>query len=110
MAATARARRRKRKKITAIIVAAILVLVIAAGVVFVPRLIHRCDNCGKTFVGTGYYPNVVTSTIAGLTQQEEKILCGDCAKDEHALALATGKSIEEFKRPLFGEAEEDLAK
>ncbi len=105
--ANARARRRRRRKITTIVVAVILVLVIAAGVIFVPRLVHRCDNCGKMFVGTGYYPNVVTSTIADLTKQEEKILCGDCARKEHALALAAGKSIAEYQRPLFEPSEED---
>lgn len=107
MAETARSRRRRRKKRTAILVGILLVLVIAAGVVFVPRLVHRCDNCGKLFVGTGYYPNVVTSTIADLTAQEEKILCGDCAREDHALSLVAGKSIEEFRRPLFDFSEED---
>lgn len=92
----------------------ILVLVIiaalgGAGYVFGPRLVHHCDNCGKLFFGTGYYPNIVTGTIGELTGQTEKILCSECAQQEHGIALAAGKSLKEFKRPLFPEMETEPA-
>ncbi len=90
------------------IIALILVvaLVVAAGFIFVPRLAHTCDNCGQFFVGTGYYPNVITSTITGIAGGTEKILCLDCATREHALAIAAGASIKDFERPLFELPEE----
>ncbi len=85
------------------IISTVLVLAILAGAgyVFVPRLCHECDNCGEFFVGTGYYPNIISSTITSITGEEEKIICEDCAAKEHALAIAAGQSINDFKRPLF---------
>ena len=81
----------------------LVVAVIAACVVLGPRLAHNCDNCGTFFVGTGYYTNIISSTLANLTGGEDKIICADCAAKDHALAIAAGQSIEEFKRPLFEE-------
>ena len=89
--------------IAVILVAAILV---GLAVVFGPRLLHSCDNCGDFFVGTGYYTNIISSTLADLTGGEDKVLCVDCAAKDHALAIAAGQSIEDFKRPLFEEPEE----
>jgi len=84
--------------ISLLLAAAILV---AAGVVFIPRLCHHCDNCGEFFTGTGYYANIVSNALSNLTGNEEKILCKDCAVKEHALAIATGGSVQDYKRPLF---------
>ena len=72
-----------------------------------PRLLHHCDNCGSFFVGTGYYTNIISSTLAELTGGVDKVICSDCAARDHALAIAAGQSIEEFKRPLFEPAEEE---
>ena len=90
------------------LLAFVLVVAIIAGAcaVFGPRLLHNCDNCGAFFIGTGYYTNIISSTLANLTGGEDKVICGDCAARDHALALAAGQSIEEFKRPLFEEEEE----
>lgn len=88
-----------------IVVALAAVVLIAAAVVLVPRLTHACDNCGDFFVGTGYTANAVSDVITSITGQEDKILCEDCAIKEHALEIAMGKSIEDFKRPLFGDEE-----
>ena len=87
-----------KKQIARILFAAI---VVAALVVFIPKLTHTCDNCDKFFVGTGYTANKVSDLITSLTGQEDKILCKDCAAKEHALAIATGKSLKDFRRPLF---------
>ena len=91
----------------------LLLVVIAAlaggGFLLGPRLVHHCDNCGKLFFGTGYYPNIVTGTISELTGQTEKILCAECAQKDHGIALAAGKSLKEFKRPLFPEKETEAA-
>lgn len=91
------------------LIAFILVAAIIAGacVVLGPRLLHDCDNCGRFFVGTGYYTNIISSTLAELTGGKDKVICSDCAAKDHALAIAAGQSIEEFKRPLFEETEEE---
>lgn len=83
------------------------VVIVAALVVFAPRLMHLCDNCGDFFIGTGYHANVVSNAITGLSGQEDKILCKDCAAKEHALAIAAGKSIKDFQRPLFDQDDKD---
>ena len=88
-----------------VIVALAVVVLIAAAVVLVPRLTHACDNCGDFFVGTGYEANVISDAITTITGQQDKILCEDCAIKEHALEIAAGKSVEDFKRPLFGDKE-----
>lgn len=82
------------KKIIALVV---IVAVVIAGVVFVPRVVHTCDDCGKFFIGTGYEPNVV----GDLLSKEEQIICKDCAEKQHAISIALGKSLDDFKRDLF---------
>ncbi|MCH5191301.1 MAG: hypothetical protein J1F23_03965 [Oscillospiraceae bacterium] len=77
------------------IVAVVLVVVLA--VVFVPKLAHTCDDCGKFFIGAGYEPNIVSD----LLNDDEQIICKDCAEKQHALAIAFGQSLDEFKRDIF---------
>ena len=86
-------------RIIALVVA--LAIVVGCGIVFIPRLVHRCDNCDKLFVGTGYSANVVTNTWSSLTGKDEKILCRDCAEKSHKIEIIAGKSIDDYKRPLF---------
>lgn len=90
------------------IIAIVLVIAILAGTiaVFAPRLLHHCDNCDQFFVGTGYYANIVTNTLTQWQGAEEKVICADCAAKEHALAILAGKSIQDFKRPLFEDKED----
>lgn len=83
----------------------LVVAIVAAAVVLGPRLLHSCDNCGSFFVGTGYYTNIISSTISDWTGGEDKIICADCAATEHALAIAAGQSIKDFQRPLFEQTE-----
>lgn len=78
----------------------ILALVLLAAV-FVPRLTHTCDNCETFFLGTGYSANMVSDAITTITGQEDKILCKDCAMQEHAIAIGLGQSLDDFKLPLF---------
>ena len=92
------------KGIMAVIAA---VLVIALLVFFLPKLTHVCDNCGDFILGTGYTANAVSNVLTSLGGQEDKILCRECAAKEHALAIAAGKSLEDFKRPLFEPSEEE---
>ncbi|MBR7133797.1 MAG: hypothetical protein IKD04_09735 [Clostridia bacterium] len=80
-----------------ILLFAVILVIVVAGVVFVPKLAHKCDDCGDFFVGAGYKPNIVSD----LLNDEEQIICKDCAEKQHALSLAVGGDVEEFKRDLF---------
>ena len=81
----------------------IVALVVAVALIFIPRLAHTCDNCGTFFVGTGYMANIVSNAFTTISGEDDKILCKECAAREHALAIATGKSLADFQRPLFEE-------
>lgn len=95
------------KKLTRLIaILVVLVIIAAAAFIFVPKLAHTCDNCGKFFVGTGYKANIVSNAITSLSGEESKLLCKDCAAKEHALAIAAGKSLKDFQLPLFEQSEE----
>lgn len=83
------------KKIIAII--AIVAVLLSVGVVFVPRLTHTCDDCDEFFVGTGYKPNVISDILS----DKEQIICKECAAKQHAIQIALGKSVDEFKRKFF---------
>ena len=95
-----------RKSTRPIATILIVAIIVAALVIFVPRLAHTCDNCDSFFIGTGYTANIVSNAITSITGQEDKILCKDCAAKEHSLAIAAGKSLSDFKRPLFGDEDD----
>ncbi len=82
-----------KKLVSLILIAAIVV----AGVMFIPKIVHKCDDCEKIFVGAGYEPNVVEDLLS----DTEQIICKECAEKQHALSIAVGKSVEEYKRDLF---------
>ncbi len=82
------------KKIIAI---ALVAVIVVAGIIFVPKLAHTCDDCGEFFVGTGYKPNVVSE----LLDDQNQVICKECAEKQHALAIALGKTLDEYKLPLF---------
>ena len=86
-----------------LITAVVVIAVVALLIVFVPRLTHNCDNCDTFFIGTGYHANGVSNAVTSITGQEDKILCEECAAQEHALSIAFGKTLDEFKRPLFND-------
>ncbi len=85
------------------IVAIVLIaaIVIGIGVLFGPRLLHTCSNCDSFFVGTGYRANIVSNALTSLSGNESKILCRTCAEKNHAVAILAGKSLEDFRIPLF---------
>lgn len=80
-----------------IVVIAVAVIVLVSGIIFVPRLSHKRDDCGNVFIGTGYKANVVSDFFS----KDEQIICRECAETQHALSIALGKSVEDFKRELF---------
>lgn len=80
-----------------IISLAVIVVIVIAGIVFVPKVVHTCDDCEKFFIGAGYEPNIVEDLLSS----EEQIICKKCAEEQHALSIAMGKSVDDFKRDLF---------
>lgn len=82
------------KKIISLVV---VVAIIGAGILFVPKIAHTCDDCGKFFLGAGYEPNIVEDLLSS----EEQIICKKCAEKQHAISIAMGKSLDDFKRDLF---------
>ncbi len=82
------------KKIVTIIIIAALVV---AGIVFGPKLIHTCDDCGKFFIGTGYEPNIVSDVLS----EDELTICKDCAEKQHALSSLIGQDVDDYKKSLF---------
>lgn len=82
------------KKIISLVV---VVAIVAAGIIFIPKIVHTCDDCEKLFIGAGYEPNIVADFLS----EEEQIICKECAETQHALSIAMGMSLEEFKRDVF---------
>ena len=80
-----------------IISLAVIVVIVIAGIVFVPKVVHTCDDCEKFFIGAGYEPNIVEDLLSS----EEQIICKKCAEKQHAISIAMGKSVDDFKRDLF---------
>ena len=87
-------RKTKKFKASHLIVAVILTAVI---VFFAPKLIHKCDDCGKLFFGTGYTPNAVE----GIIDSEQEIICRECAEKQHSLSGLFGGNVDDYKRGLF---------
>lgn len=89
--------RRKEIKMKKIISLAVIAVIVVLGIIFIPRLAHTCNACDEFFIGTGYEPNIISDILS----DEEQIICKDCAEEQHALAIALGQSLDEFKRDLF---------
>ena len=75
----------------------VVLIIVVTGIIFVPKIVHKCDDCDKTFFGTGYKPNIVDNLLSS----EDKIICKECAEKQHALSIAMGKTVDDFKRDLF---------
>lgn len=86
------------KKIIGLLV---VVCIVVAAIVFVPELVHKCDDCDKTFFGTGYRP----AALSELVTEDMEIICEECAEKHHKLSIVLGKELDEFKRELFEKAE-----
>lgn len=82
-----------KKIITFILVVAVVV----SGIIFIPKVIHSCDDCDKFFVGSGYEPNIITDIMS----EKKQIICKECAEKQHAIPISLGKSVEDFKYDLF---------
>ncbi len=91
------ANKKKSAPIVPILVAIIIVLV---GVFIGPKVVHECADCGETFFGAGYEPSKVIEFFEG-NDDEESVICEKCAEEQHALALAMGDELDDFKKEIF---------
>lgn len=80
-----------------IVVFVMVIFIVVLGIIFLPKVMHTCDDCGNFFMGVGYEPNV----LGELLSNEKQIICKDCAEEQHAVSIALGKSIDDFKYRLF---------
>ena len=89
--------KKKSKSAKAVPAIVAVVLIVAIVAVFAPRLIHKCDDCGKVYFGTGYRANAIVEAFSS----DEKRICRDCAEEHHAISSAFGGALDEYKYPLF---------
>ena len=89
------AKRKKGKNSGGKILLIVVLLVLVAFLAM--RLVNSCSECEKNFFGLGYAGNLVDQAI----DEEELILCEDCAKRHHALSLLAGKELDAYKRVLI---------
>lgn len=85
------------KKTSLIIVLVIVISIVVASVIFVPQLVHKCDDCGSMYFGTGYKPNILKEIFT----DDMNRICKDCAEKQHMLSDFLGTDLEEYKYELF---------
>ena len=83
-------------KIIAVIIAAVIIIL---GIIFIPKVVHTCSDCEKMFIGACYEPNIISELLS--SKEGDEVICKDCAEEQHALSIALGKSLDEFKKDLF---------
>ncbi len=83
-----------KKIITTVLSVAIVLL---ACLIVGAKLLHTCSDCGDFFVGTGYEPGIIAETFV----KETGVICKYCAEKQHALEIALGKTVEDFRIGLF---------
>lgn len=98
--------RKKLLILSVSVLTVVLVAVLAVGLNF-----HRCDDCGESFFGRGYYKEkesagVLSSafgTLFGDTEgipleiEEDVILCAECAKNNVSVKTEL-RPLKDFKR------------
>lgn len=68
--------------------------VIVVAIVFLGmKYINKCDSCEKIYLGLGYQPGFISE----LVNSDMEAVCKDCAEEQHAVQIALGKDIEEYK-------------
>lgn len=82
------------KKIVKLIIALLVAVLLVA---YIPYYINTCDDCDKMFFGPGYDANIVMEAIS----EDDYVICKDCAELQHAISSLVGKSVDEYRRPLF---------
>lgn len=80
------------------IISLVVVVALVAVAFFVgSKVIHRCDDCEEVFFGAGYEPNIIEDFVS----EDDQMICKDCAEKQHAVSVALGMSLDEFKIDIF---------
>ena len=92
------------------IVSAVLAFVLMIGAVVAVN-VHKCDDCGKSFFGSGYYKEKEAAGVLGslfgsvfgdtegvqLETEDGIIICRECAMNNVSVKSEL-RSVDEFKR------------
>lgn len=102
-------KKQQTKKMAAVVIA--VVAVVAIVVTALAMNIHKCDDCGVTIYGSGYYKEVVGEGVLGsvfgsifgdtegvaLETVEGVIICEECAMNNTSVK-AELRPVKDFKR------------
>ena len=103
-------KKKQNNKLIISVAAAVLVTVIAVGGIIAAG-VHRCDDCGTTFFGSGYYKEKESEGVLGslfgsifgdtegvsIETEEGIIICRECAMNNVSVKSEL-RPVEEFKR------------
>ena len=102
-------KKQQTKKMTVIIIAVVAVVSLISAVLVMN--IHKCDDCGVTIYGSGYYKEKASEGVLGsvfgsifgdtenvaLETVEGAIICRDCAMNNTSVK-AELRPVSDFKR------------
>lgn len=89
----------KKKKSIPIVPILVAIIIVLVGVFVGPKVVHECADCGETFFGAGYEPSKVIEFFEN--GDEDDVICEKCAEEQHALAIAMGDELDDFKKDIF---------
>ncbi len=89
----------KKKKSIPIVPILVAIIIVLVGVFVGPKVVHECADCGETFFGAGYEPSKVIEFLEN--GDEDDVICEKCAEEQHALAIAMGDELDDFKKDIF---------
>lgn len=103
-------KKKQQRKSILILTAVILAVVVALGSV-AALSIHKCDDCGTTIFGSGYYKEKEAAGVLGslfgsvfgdtegvqLEVEEDIIICEECAKNNVSVKSEL-RPLKDFKR------------
>lgn len=102
-------KKQKTKLIISVAAAALAVVIILSTAVLMN--VHKCDDCNKTFFGSGYYKEKEAAGVLGslfgsvfgdtegvsVEKEEDVIICKECAMNNVSVKSEL-RPVEEFKR------------
>lgn len=103
-------KKKQQVRLIASVVAVVLAVVIAVGGFFVLGF-SKCDDCGETFFGKGYYREKAGEGVLGslfgtllgdtdktpLETDEDAVICIECAKKNTSVVSGL-REVSDFKR------------
>lgn len=103
-------KKKQKTKLVISVVAGVLAVVIASGAIVLAN-VHKCDDCQKSFFGSGYYKEKEAAGVLGslfgsvfgdtegvqLETEEDIIICRECAMNNVSVKSEL-RTVDEFKR------------